>query len=645
MTLRADQSTIRDVTEWDEIQFRAGRGLQPAELNEMQAIGERNLTSVANAIFSDGDRTNGCDIHIDQETGQTRITAGAVYLRGQVRQVPAVELIIPVVGEIKIGLCLTEHLITENDDPALRGPEPNTRNYGEPGAARLSRTLSWGLQADCGDDFYSVFEVVDGVVRNNRPAPEFDGIYEIVARYDRESNGDGYVINGMQLKYLGLESIGNVEYQVFSLSAGKAHVLGYEVELPYALRLRYLSAQDLQTVESEPSLFVPDAGGNMRIDTHQSPMTRVLDVEITEETTVTLTHGSYSGVSDPLPDNAVLEIISVVQGGTTYTKTSDYKLTGAYVDWSLSGAEPAPGSTYAVTYRHQKKIEALGSDETGLMVTGAVPGTLVLIDYEWALPRIDILTIDRYGVVRQIKGIPHAYRAPVPAVPSGQLLLATIYQNWMFEPTIRNNAVRVVAMDDLQNMQASIYDLYDLVAIERLKNDAVASEQTAKRGVFVDPFLDDDMRDQGLEQTAAIMGGELQLAIDVDIIDLPDAPLTLPYMLEPVLEQLAQTGMMKVNPYSAFDPIPAEITLTPDVDFWVDERSTWSSPETNRISSGNGSQSATLTDSRTEMVAVNTRAAEFLRVREVEFHISGFAPGEQLMAITFDGIPVTPVEV
>lgn len=636
---RVDKSILRDVSRWDEIQFRSGYALQPAELNEMQALGDRNLTSVANAIFSDGDRVSGCEINITDE-GKAQITSGKIYLRGRVRDVDDGFVDIPMTGTVHVGLCVDETLYTELQISSLREQQQHTRNYNEPGAARLERNLHWGLEGQCENDFYTVFTIVDGVVRDDRPAPEFDGIYEIIARYDRESNGEGFTINGLQLKYIGNEMVDEVEHQVFSLSAGKAHVLGYEVSIPYALRLKFPLELDLQVVESEPSLFEPGSDGEMHIKTHQSPITQVLDVEITQQRSATIVHGGYSGVRDPLPDTAVLDIVSVQQGGVTYTKGTDYQLTGAMVDWSLTGAEPAPGSTYSVVYRHQKKIEPTEVSETGFNVSGAVPGTLVLVDYEWALPRIDILTIDRYGIVQRIKGIPHAYRAPVPSTPNGHLLLATIFQNWLATPLIRNNGVRVVAMDDLQNMQEAIHDLYDLVAIERLKNDASSREQTAKRGVFVDPFFDDDMRDQGIDQTASIVNGELQLAIDVDIVDLQDGDRSLAYTLEPIIEQLAQTGMMKVNPYSSFEPIPAEIELTPSVDFWVEDASAWTSPETVRINSGEGAQSATIEDTRTEITQVTTQNAEFLRQREVEFHIKGFAPGEDLTAFTFDGISV-----
>ena len=53
-----------------------------------------------------------------------------------------------------------------------------------------------------------------------------------------------------------------------------------------------------------------------------------------------------------------------------------------------------------------------------------------------------------------------------------------------------------------------------LVAAQKLQADAVQRDAATKKGLFVDPFLDDKQRDQGLSQSAAIVGGELMLAID-----------------------------------------------------------------------------------------------------------------------------------
>ena len=91
---------------------------------------------------------------------------------------------------------------------------------------------------------------------------------------------------------------------------------------------------------------------------------------------------------------------------------------------------------------------------------------------------------------------------------------------------------------------------------------------------------------KGSKQTAAIVDGILTLPVSSQVIDLGRGtePWLLPYELEPVLEQLLRTTEMKINPYQAFAPIPAKVTINLNVDRWTQTETNWSSPETRRFS-------------------------------------------------------------
>lgn len=86
-------------------------------------------------------------------------------------------------------------------------------------------------------------------------------------------------------------------------------------------------------------------------------------------------------------------------------------------------------------------------------------------------------------------------------------------------------------MSDIEAMRSTINDLYDLIAQERLRNDANSREPAAKKGIFVDPFFDDDMCDQGVNQTAAIVDRELTLPINASISDIVVKALRLGFYL------------------------------------------------------------------------------------------------------------------
>ena len=382
----------------------------------------------------------------------------------------------------------------------------------------------------------------------------------------------------------------------------------------------------------------------MTIHLNYTPLAEIKTVDVTAEKKVNLTHGSYSGAFDPIPSTAVLEIIQIKQGNTIYVKGTDYKLTAGQVDWSLSGSEPSPGSSYEIIYRHRTQLTPTNITDTSFDISGAVDGTMVLVTYSWKMPRYDIITIDAEGIVRRIKGLAHPWTPVIPKAPNGQLILAQIYQDWAAntKPKVTNNAIRVVQMADIESMKNMIMDLYYLIAQEQLKNDANASDPTAKKGIFVDPFFDDDMRDQGIAQTGAIVDNKLMLPITTEVHDFAkdQQVYMLPYELEPVISQELQTGSMKINPYNAFDPIPADLTITLNIDHWTEVQTQWLSAITNTYySRGWGGSSST-----NQLVSSSTKNIAYMRQQSPKFTVEGLKPGERISKIKFNGIEIAAKE-
>jgi hypothetical protein len=119
----------------------------------------------------------------------------------------------------------------------------------------------------------------------------------------------------------------------------------------------------------------------------------------------------------------------------------------------------------------------------------------------------------------------------------------------------------------------------------------------------------------------------------------------LPYTEEIILEQTRSTASSKINPYQAFDPIPAAVTLVPAVDRFTVIDTIWTSPATQQIrifmgTTGRYSETST-TSTRTELLSESQRPAEFLRPITINFTLDGFDPGETLSEVKFDGITVT----
>ena len=217
-----------------------------------------------------------------------------------------------------------------------------------------------------------------------------------------------------------------------------------------------------------------------------------------------------------------------------------------------------------------------------------------------------------------------------------------VRNTWGGAPAIVNSGVRAYGMADVDHIYKRMVDLYDLVALERLRRDIDSREPVAKRGVFVDPFTSDRWRDAGIAQDAALFGGSCQLAIDPTIHGLgPVRPVLLDWTSEPVISQGLVTHCRLVNPYANFLPIPAELVLDPAIDQWVETRTEWASAQTAQFGAGNQTRTTTTTD----IVDERQELAEFLRAINVAYTIRGFGAGEALEELTFDGADVTPAGV
>ena len=639
MSLQGYYNRFSSSDQYDELLFRASKGLQSAELNESQSILSDRITKIANSLFQDGAIISGGSAQVDANTGDTVLQAGELYVLGAVRSVDAATFTIPTNGNLQLGVRLTTTTVTELEDTTLRDPATGTRNYQEPGAGRTKRTLTWAWSGDGGTgDFYGVYDVLNGALVSVEPPPVLDAAKKLIAQYDRDANGS-YIVNGLRVTSLN-KDVTNSNY-VFTAAEGTANVWGTKITKPTATSVSYPIDPDLQTINNEPKVSAGPTSQTLTVN--RFPLSTINDVVITKEKTVTLTHGSFSGALDQLPDTSVLSIQSVSQSGTTYSAGTDYNLTADQVDWSPSGAEPAPGSTYDVTYRFLTSTAATNIDpDTGdFDIVDAVTSTLILVDYSWKMPRIDAISMDSYGYFHRVRGVSTAFNPRPPQVPYNELQIAEYYQDWHSTnpPVVDNNGMKVVSVREQRQMKNAIADLYSLVATERLERDISSREPTAKYGVFADPLLDGDFRDAGIAQDAVIVRQELQLGLSAAPVrptQNNDSHQLLPYQDVELITQPLFTGFMAVNPYGNFDPVPADVELDPAVDLWVttSENTTFN---TESFTFGSGDRSRSVTTTLVTLVSeVETNIAN-LRQIDVDFTVSGFDVNESLTSITFDG--------
>jgi hypothetical protein len=625
--------------------FIAGRALQSAELDEIQSNAEFRLKSVGDALFRDGNIIRDGRIVVASDTGLVKCEGAAIYVRGAVRGVPARQFTISTSGTVAIGVRLVDTVVTHADDAALLDPAIGLRNYQDPGAARLMTTPSWSWDGEDGGDFFPIYYVDDGLVRPKEAPPTVDALSLSLAKYDRDSAGGTYVVEGLRVSVDADQEDGK---QVYNVMQGRARVYGWPIDLQASRRIVYDAEPYQRTLTAEPHVAT---GGTERVDTDRNPIANIDLITVVKEVTETVVHGSFLGTQDPLAHGSVLSIIEVKQGGYTYTPTTDYLLTAGNVNWAPGGAEPATGSSYTVKYRYIATVDPESPDATGFSVTGVVAGQLIQVTYSYYVPRIDRLCLNRDGIFLWVRGVSADFNAFVPDVGPDLLPLAAVYQTWNADRQVRIDGARMVPMTELALIQGKLDRLIMLVALTDLKQDANLRDTALKKSLFVDPLLDDSMRDQGVAQTGAIVDGTLLLPLDLTATRLSDditSAQFLPATPSVIVQQPLRTGSMQINPYMAFAPVPAEVTLDPAFDHWTEVAVTWASPVTSRLASfllqaipnGGSLGGASVTTSDVVLSTTN-RPAEYLRPIVVHFTIKGFAPGEALTSVTFDGVAVT----
>lgn len=633
-----DRAAGRD--DWQAVVHYGDRPfIQGAELIEAQTIQRARTTRLGRLIVSDGDRIERGEAVVDQDAETVTLTAGRVYAAGDVWAVDeAVLSDVPMTGRVEVGIRLVTTWITHEDDPTLTGLVPGSAAEGEPGAAREVGSASWAWAGDEGEgDFFAVYILQDGVILDqvgpNILAPALQAIQE----YDKP-NGN-YIVSGCKVTALGANS----GSQVFTISEGEANINGIKRTRLVALRHSEEEDWDEALIAGETHTY--PGGAAYTFTVAEGPIAVINSILLTKEKTVTVTRGAIANGADGLPDTGVVSIISVTQGGATFVQGADFTRVNNSVDWGLAGAEPTTGSSYSVTYRYRDNVTADAFTPYTITVSGGATGGDIIITYQQKMPRIDRLCLAQDGSPLYVRGISARSNPRAPAAPSNALNLARIENNWVDRPQVVNDGTPSLSWDQLWPYLDRINDLDRLVQLDRLRNEIDFREPVAKKGTFVDPFIDDTYRDAGVAQTGSIGDGMLTLAIVPTFYaaDL-DGAVMLDAVEEVIISQELKTLCEKINPYANFTPLPGVLSITPAVDFWTVSQTQWLSAQTiefNRGAQVNGGPLRT-TNTTTRLVDRRTQQVEFLREIEVDFTISGFGAGEILEELTFDGIDVKP---
>jgi hypothetical protein len=656
-----------DAAHYDEHLLIAGRIGQSAEINEIQSRVKARIKGLGDHLLKDGDIKSGGDIIVTSTTGgiaQIAAEAAEIWLDGAERSIPARSFGVPATGTIEIGVWLLRSIVDYDVDPSLRDPAIGLRLSGEPGAARLKVQPTWGHAGDGqAGEFYAVHRLVEGVLLARSQTPESNAVATAIARYDRQSTGGSYVVSGFRLT---ATPDGTELAQTYALSAGTARVAGIEIIASGGQYIQFEGLPDVETIDEER--YDSDGTSGQTIKVRHGPIAALNRVSVTKSVVEESVTRSVNA-NDPLSKTSVIAVSEVKQGGTTYVAGVNYSLSNDGITW-LSGG-PTTGTTYTVSFTYAKNVTStatISADNLGVVIpeTNVSGANLIEIGYDYSLPRIDRICIDTDGQWRLLRGISARFGSTpaVTEVPSTMLGIASIYQTWI--PGARrviNDAEKVVSMARLEAHDRDIQTLYQLISANNLSNDLAAfsaREPLGRRGIFVDPLLNDLSRDIGVTQTAQITGGTLTLGVSVTVTDvsLPGLITLAPSGFVHRVEQPLSSSNMQINPYLVYLPVASYADLSPSFDYYAEDRESILDPayvDVYRYRYGNphgwtpelkaeykevgyirekliGEESTgeTITTTRTE-------DARYMRGLSVNFTLRRWSPSENLVTVKIDG--------
>lgn len=549
---------------YKKLLFLSGQGLQAAELNEVQDTILNELKSLGSFLLPNGTILNGGEVEVIT-ANSIDIKAATVYADGISIAVTARSVPITAVGVELIGMSVLSTLVSDLDDPVIREPDPESPNYGQPGSYRLAQNGVWKKSTEVGGDeaFFPILTLNDGKLVSSSSSTDSSGqINTLIGKYDYETNGN-YVVSGIVPSYDSIDP--ETDKVLLNVSSGKARILGQPIAVSFLQQIELDAINDLRTVLSEPYVY----SGSKVYPLRYAPIAEIIQVQGIKRITSTIIHGSYSGIADLLPETPVLAIESVVQASTTYVAGVDYISNGDFVDWSPTGSEPSPGSTYQVTYTYVDMFSAsFNTGGTGVILDAnnlLVTGSTFFVDYKFYLKRFDRISLDSKGQFIISKGTPGYLNYDKPQYVANALSIAIVELIKYQDPKISLDTVTNISMSELQSIKKTMSNMeVNIAKLSLLENARSTDSFTTKRNLVVDPLYDNDMRDNGASNNLLLEDKKLKIGSNLVLGKATTVGISLPYVSEIALSQPRITGSTKINPYaSPTAPNVADLIVEP----------------------------------------------------------------------------------
>lgn len=610
---------------YSSVLFRPGLVVQVQELNEMQSILKQNIRNISGALLEDGDVIEGCQCIISELNDETNptakkalITAGRIYIGGDIFDIPETNLILRGAGNETIGVKLFDEVVTEEEDPSLLDTSAGYANAQMSGAHR-QKTYATVVTGD--PEASVIYNVNDGVLitydQEDSENVMLGKINNTLARRTYDESGN-YRVDGLQISAKGDSTEDSI---MITISAGKAYIKGRELTRNTATTMVLERATDLRRVETETQVYSEDVS---EYPLNNGPViTDGLRMKAYVETTTTLTKGLLGG-TDGFPSEfsansiaSIQKVWDVKNGEYTIGTNGDCRLSGNAVKWN-GGNEPDSGATYNVTFSYVRTMEynkdftltssngtyyvvlinTVADDGTpkdrasAYAVNKPVNGQPLLLDYNFMLYRKDLILMDSEGNIFRIKGQSDTFSSVSTPIDSNEnnMILGSVLLSPMSDTlSIVNNPNRRLSMNELQQLAERLAHVEESIAMSDLDREAMEGEDATQLvGIYTDGFIGVskcDLTHKEFNCAVDLDNGELTLSAQEFLHPLSPAVRTdlAPQSSfksygslltsDPVETQLISvpdaTGVRRINQYAVFTGLPS-ITIEPRQNNWVD---------------------------------------------------------------------------
>lgn len=536
-----------------------------------------------------------------------QVEDGLVWLNGQVCSFKAQTINIAGIGDETIGLSYDEDVVTAKDDNSLYDQAVGALSQWKAGADRLHYTVSLTYNDPTTTTLY---KLQDGKLQQEATKPEMTTLNSVLAGRTMDESGN-YRVNGFNLWS---ESNKTDSTKVnLVVDKGTAYVQGYQIRKPNATRIPIDKATEVSQSGNE-SFYYSSANEDNGILDNQ-PVKDIQRVTASIKTTETVNRSTTSTTPDNLSNKQVFRVLRITDSADTevsdYTEGTDFKLqNGNQIAWGVSdsGKAPKSGETYYVTYEYTRvltkgtdyQVLTKGSEElqvttisfVGMNGLKPVENSLVQVDYEYFLARMDMVTLDENGNYHIISGQPAPLNEVRPPQQQDPLTLrlgyVLVFPNSEKATTTSDSTTRL-PFSSLQDAVGRLSNVEDNLSVLELRNNAMANEDPVTlKDTFSDNFLsleksditnddfnitidvDDDNSSEGFITTPAKAIRSLTPTYDSSASNLHlfEHMATAPYSEEVSVSQEIATNTISINPY-AIGNLIGDLSLDPESDVWT----------------------------------------------------------------------------